>query len=127
MESPPLGGRGKKDGSQKQASLKARGINDTLARPLASLIKRKETFLVLGEKGKKEAREREDEGRREMDREKRSGSAAEPRQWNLLLASGSILGGLLPRCWVAESGSRRLGGLFQCLLRALTAARLLTA
>lgn len=30
---------------------------------------------------------------------------------------GSILRGLLPRCWITESGSQRLGGLFECLLQ----------
>lgn len=86
-------GRDKKDGSQKQASLKARGINDTSARPLASLIKRKEIFLALKSQRKKETRERKGErGRKGEHGEKRSGNTAEPRGWNLLLASGSILG-----------------------------------
>lgn len=30
---------------------------------------------------------------------------------------GSILRGLLPRCWITESGSQRLDGLFECLLQ----------
>lgn len=30
---------------------------------------------------------------------------------------GSILRELLPRCWITESGSQRLGGLFECLLQ----------
>jgi len=81
------------------ASLKGRSINDTSVRPPALL-----------RKARRHSKEEKNGKKKEIEcNAGRSGNMMEPRM-EFTVRVGSILRGLLPRCWVAESGSQSLGG-----------------
>jgi len=80
----------------RHGSLKERCINDTSARPFAIL-----RGDVSGEREEERRREKRDKRRNK----RRSGNTTRPRM-KFTARVGSILRGLLSRCWIAESRSR---------------------